>query len=89
MNKFEHLILIEILWKSSRYSNNICDNYGSRSITAKWRGFEKLACIRQYRVTVCKEGNECPETVNMERDDAMLLTQFTSSVSLGKLQILF
>ena len=55
---------------------------GARSITAKWRGFEKLSCIRQYQVMVCKEGNECPETINLERDDSVLLTEFTSSVPL-------
>ena len=34
------------------------------------------------QVTVCKEGNECPETVTLVRDNSLLLTEFTSSVAL-------
>ena len=33
-------------------------------------------------MTVCKEGNECPETVTLVRDNSLLLTEFTSSVAL-------
>ena len=34
------------------------------------------------QVTVCKEGNDCPETVTLARDDSRLLTEFSSSVPL-------
>ena len=34
------------------------------------------------QVTVCKEGNDCPETVTLARDDSRLLTDFSSSVPL-------
>ena len=37
-------------------------------------------CLLQ--VTVCKEGNECPESVTLVRDDSLLMTEFTSSVPL-------
>ena len=51
-------------------------------ITARWRGFQRLSCIRDYRITVCKEGNECPEQLQISRDDALILTEFSSSVAL-------
>ena len=51
-------------------------------ITARWRGFQRLACIRDYRIMVCKEGNECPEQLQISRDDALILTEFSSSVAL-------
>ena len=31
---------------------------------------------------MCKEGNDCPETVTLARDDSRLLTEFSSSVPL-------
>ena len=31
---------------------------------------------------MCKEGNECPESVTLVRDDSLLMTEFTSSVPL-------
>ena len=34
------------------------------------------------QVMVCKEGNECPEKVTIDRDDSLLLTSFTSTASL-------
>ena len=51
-------------------------------ITARWRGFQRLSCIRDYRIMVCKEGNECPEQLQISRDDALILTEFSSSVAL-------
>ena len=53
-------------------------------ITARWRGFQRLACIREYQITVCKEGNDCPEQSNISRDDALIMTEFSSSVALDQ-----
>lgn len=38
--------------------------------------------LLSLQVTVCKEGNECPESVTLVRDDSLLMTEFTSSVPL-------
>lgn len=53
-------------------------------ITARWRGFQRLSCIRDYRIMVCKEGNDCPEQLEISRDDALILTEFRSSVTLDQ-----
>ena len=53
-------------------------------LAATWRGFERLSCVRRYAVTVCKEGNECPERLQLERDDAELLVRFSSSAPLHR-----
>jgi hypothetical protein len=54
----------------------------TQGITAKWKAFEKLSCITNYAVTVCKEGNDCPESKNINRDDSLEFLQFSTNLPL-------
>jgi hypothetical protein len=54
----------------------------SQGITAKWKGFEKLSCINNYVVAVCKEGNDCPESSNINRDNSLEFLQFSTKLPL-------
>lgn len=56
----------------------------TNSVTAKWRAFEKLSCIRRYSVTICKEGRACPEGKEVARDDAMSQMTFSSDNTLDQ-----
>ena len=69
---------------STDLQSSVLSNSTVAGITARWRGFQRLACIREYQITVCKEGNDCPEQSNISRDDALIMTEFSSSVALDQ-----
>ena len=48
-------------------------------ITVRWAGYEKLSCIQSYTLTICKEGNDCPEKRTIERDDSLEFLEFVST----------
>ena len=52
------------------------------SLTATWKAFEKLSCVKKYSVAICKEGNACPEGTEVLRNDAMSKLTFTSEANL-------
>ena len=54
----------------------------TQGITTKWKAFDKLPCVKDYIVTVCKEGNECPESKDVKRDDSLQFLQFSSHLPL-------
>jgi len=56
----------------------------TNSITATWRAFEKLSCVKKYSVAICKEGSACPEGSEVFRNDAMSKLTFTSEANLDQ-----
>ena len=54
----------------------------TEGITAKWRAYEELPCVEEYVVTICKEGNLCPETQKITRDDSVEDIQISSKLPL-------
>lgn len=52
------------------------------SLVSRWRGFEKLSCISEYVVSVCKQGAKCSESQKVERDDSLQFIEFKSEVNL-------
>lgn len=54
------------------------------SVTAQWKGFEKLSCVKKYSVVICKQGDGCLQDTEVLRDDAVSVVQFVSSVSLDQ-----
>ena len=55
----------------------------THGLTVRWKGYEKLPCIKTYEVTVCKEGNDCPEKQTIVRDDSLEYLEFVSTVTLS------
>ena len=43
----------------------------TNSMSAKWRPFDKLSCVDKYAVSVCKEKEDCMETQEVEKNDAL------------------
>ena len=54
------------------------------SLTATWKAFEKLSCVKKYSVAICKEGSACPEGREVLRNDAMSKLTFTSEANLDQ-----
>ena len=54
------------------------------SLTATWKAFEKLSCVKKYSVAICKEGSACPEGREVLRNDAMSKLTFTSEDNLDQ-----
>jgi hypothetical protein len=48
------------------------------SLIAKWKGFEKLSCISEYRVSVCKQDGECLTSEKVNRDDSLQFIEYKS-----------
>jgi len=48
------------------------------SVIAKWKGFEKLPCITEYLVSVCKEDEECLTSEKVKRDDSLQFIEYKS-----------
>ena len=55
----------------------------THGLTVRWKGYEELPCIKTYIVTICKEGNDCPEMQTIERDDSLEFLEFVSTVPLS------
>lgn len=53
------------------------------SVTAKWDAYNKLACVNNYAVKVCKDG-ECGEAVTVELDNTLPFLEFTSTEELDQ-----
>lgn len=52
------------------------------SIIAKWKGFEKLSCISEYMVSICKQDEECLTSQKVERDDSLQFIEYKSELIL-------
>jgi hypothetical protein len=52
------------------------------SLLSRWKGLEKLSCISEYVVSVCKQGAKCSESQKVERDDSLQFIEFKSEVNL-------
>ena len=52
------------------------------SVLARWRGFEKLSCISEYLVSVCKSDEQCSEGESIKRDDSLQFIEFRSPPNL-------
>jgi len=48
------------------------------SVIAKWKGFEKLSCITEYLVSVCKDDEECITSEKVKRDDSLQFIEYKS-----------
>lgn len=48
------------------------------SLIAKWKGFEKLSCITEYMVSICKEDEECLTSEKVKRDDSLQFIEYKS-----------
>jgi len=57
-------------------------NPKTNSVQANWRGFEKLSCISEYLVTLCKVGGECLAGQKVERDDSLQFTEYKAPTHL-------
>jgi len=53
------------------------------SVTAKWDAYNKLACVTNYAVKLCKDG-ECGEPVTVELDNTLPFLEFTSTEELDQ-----
>merc|ERR1719266_428480 len=54
----------------------------TNSLTATWKAFEKLSCVKKYLVAICEEGSACPEGTEVVRNDAMSEMTFASETNL-------
>jgi len=48
------------------------------SVIAKWKGFEKLPCITEYLVSICKQDEECLTSEKVKRDDSLQFIEYKS-----------
>jgi len=53
------------------------------SVTAKWDAYNKLACVNNYAVKVCKDG-DCGEPVTVELDNTLPFLEFSSTEDLNQ-----
>jgi len=54
------------------------------SVISKWKGFEKLPCISEYIVSICKDGEttSCSTGQKVERDDSLQFLEYESESNL-------
>jgi len=51
-------------------------------VDIKFKGYDTLACIDQYQVTLCEDEGTCQEAVNVKMDNSLPYVQFTSEDNL-------
>ena len=61
---------------------NLSITASENSIIAKWKGFEKLSCISEYMVSICKQDEECLTSQRVERDDSLQFIEYISELIL-------
>jgi len=50
---------------------------GLDSVKIKWEAWEKLSCVSDYTVTLCKDGEDCGEPVNVILDETLATAEYT------------
>ena len=80
-SEFLQSLGINIMKKHSHFFN-LSITASENSIIAKWKGFEKLSCISEYMVSICKQDEECLTSQRVERDDSLQFIEYISELIL-------